>query len=55
MDCSLLLQIYIYSFCIPAPPSAELVQRVRELYQRNSSDVRFLIPVLHGLKKVNIY
>lgn len=37
----------------PAPPSAELVKRVRELYHRNSSDVRFLIPVLHGLQKVS--
>jgi len=36
-----------------ASPSAELVRRVRELYQRNSSDVRFLIPVLHGLQKVH--
>ena len=35
-----------------ASPSAELVKRVRELYTRNSSDVRFLIPVLHGLQKV---
>jgi hypothetical protein len=35
-----------------APPSPELVKRVRELYHRNSSDVRFLIPVLHGLQKV---
>ncbi len=25
---------------------------MRELYRRNSSDVRFLIPVLHGLQKV---
>ena len=33
-------------------PSIELVQRVRELYQKNSTDVRFLIPVLQGLTKV---
>lgn len=35
-------------------PSAELVDRVRELYQTRVSDVRFLIPVLNGLKKVEI-
>ena len=44
--CSLLYVIHV------ASPSAELVKRVRELYTRNSSDVRFLIPVLHGLQKV---
>lgn len=33
------------------PPSAELVKRVRELYQSRVSDVRFLIPVLNGLTK----
>lgn len=33
------------------PPSAELVQRVRELYHSRVSDVRFLIPVLNGLTK----
>lgn len=33
------------------PPSAELVSRVRELYQRRVPDVRFLIPVLTGLPK----
>lgn len=38
---------------ILAAPSPELVKRVRELHQRNSSDVRFLIPVLHGLQKVS--
>ena len=38
-----------------APPSPELVKRVRELYHRNSSDVRFLIPVLHGLQKVGVH
>lgn len=37
-----------------APPSPELVRRVRELYMRNSSDVRFLIPVLHGLHKQEV-
>ncbi|KAF6211989.1 hypothetical protein GE061_012506 [Apolygus lucorum] len=34
-----------------APPSNELVERVRELYQTRVSDVRFLIPVLNGLTK----
>ncbi|XP_037069858.1 symplekin-like [Pollicipes pollicipes] len=33
------------------PPSAELVDRVRDLYQKRVSDVRFLIPVLNGLRK----
>ncbi|XP_014288731.1 symplekin isoform X1 [Halyomorpha halys] len=35
-------------------PSAELVDRVRELYRTRVSDVRFLIPVLNGLKKGEI-
>ena len=35
-------------------PSIGLVGRVRELYKNNPSDVRFLIPVLHGLQKVII-
>jgi len=33
-------------------PSAELVNKVRELYEKKSQDVRFLIPVLVGLSKV---
>ncbi|CAH2041674.1 unnamed protein product, partial [Iphiclides podalirius] len=32
-----------------APPSPELVSKVRELYATRVSDVRFLIPVLNGL------
>lgn len=40
---------------IVVPPSADLVERVRELYNQNPSDVRFLIPVLHGLQKVHLY
>ena len=45
--------VIVYFVCVHvASPSAELVKRVRELYTRNSSDVRFLIPVLHGLQKV---
>ncbi|XP_014229710.1 symplekin [Trichogramma pretiosum] len=37
-----------------ATPSAELVARVRELYQTRVSDVRFLIPVLNGLTKKEV-
>jgi len=37
-----------------ALPSAELVSRVRNLYAKRVSDVRFLIPVLNGLAKVEI-
>ncbi|CAK1542923.1 unnamed protein product [Leptosia nina] len=37
-----------------APPSPELVSRVRELYATRVSDVRFLIPVLNGLSKREI-
>ncbi|XP_043283816.1 symplekin [Venturia canescens] len=37
-----------------SPPSAELVSRVRELYQTRVSDVRFLIPVLNGLTKKEV-
>ncbi|GJQ67330.1 hypothetical protein Trydic_g8229 [Trypoxylus dichotomus] len=35
-------------------PSAQLVQRVRELYNTRVSDVRFLIPVLNGLTKKEV-
>ena len=35
-----------------APPSSDLVNRVREVCQR-SGDVRLLIPILHGLQKVS--
>ena len=38
--------------CFVAPPSRELVEKVRDLYQKRVSDVRFLIPVLTGLEKV---
>ncbi|XP_053608461.1 symplekin [Plodia interpunctella] len=37
-----------------APPSAELVSMVRELYATRVADVRFLIPVLNGLSKKEI-
>ena len=35
-------------------PSAELVNRVRDLYQKRVPDVRFLIPVLNGLSKKEV-
>ena len=51
--CVWMFLVIVYFVCVHvASPSAELVKRVRELYTRNSSDVRFLIPVLHGLQKV---
>lgn len=34
------------------PPSPELVERVRDLYHKRVPDVRFLIPVINGLEKV---
>ncbi|XP_072031485.1 LOW QUALITY PROTEIN: symplekin-like [Amphiura filiformis] len=37
-----------------APPSPDLVKRVRDLYNRRVSDVRFLIPVLIGLEKTEV-
>jgi len=37
-----------------ALPSTELVSRVRNLYVKRVSDVRFLIPVLNGLAKSEI-
>ncbi|GBP32433.1 Symplekin [Eumeta japonica] len=40
--------------CLTAPPSVELVSRVRDLYATRVSDVRFLIPVLNGLTKKEI-
>lgn len=36
------------------PPTPQLVQRVRELYNTRISDVRFLIPVLNGLTKKEV-
>ena len=39
---------------ITALPSVELVSRVRNLYSKRVSDVRFLIPVLNGLSKAEI-
>ncbi|ESO08850.1 hypothetical protein HELRODRAFT_97791 [Helobdella robusta] len=37
-----------------AMPSVELVDRVRDLYNKRVSDVRFLIPVLNGLSKSEV-
>ncbi|XP_070578226.1 LOW QUALITY PROTEIN: symplekin-like [Ptychodera flava] len=37
-----------------APPSPELVKRVRDLYHKRVSDVRFLIPLLIGLEKKEV-
>ena len=37
-----------------ASPSPELVERVRDLYRKRVSDVRFLIPVLIGLTKEEV-
>lgn len=44
----------LYIILYVAIPSAELVARVRELYQTRVSDVRFLIPVLNGLTKKEV-
>ncbi|XP_059046679.1 symplekin-like [Achroia grisella] len=49
-----LLTRLVHIFTEKAPPSAELVSRVRELYATRVSDVRFLIPVLTGLSKKEI-
>ena len=46
--------IFLHQFSLPAVPTAELVKRVKELYHKRVSDVRFLIPVLTGLKKQEI-
>lgn len=36
------------------PPSLELVNKVRDLYNTRISDIRFLIPVLTGLTKSEV-
>ncbi|CAI8001683.1 Symplekin [Geodia barretti] len=46
-----LIMRILYILTENCPPSGGLVERVRELYKHNPSDVRFLIPVLHGLHK----
>lgn len=48
------LMQYATFLLFSAAPSAELVARVRELYQTRVSDVRFLIPVLNGLTKKEV-
>ena len=50
---SLVPQVFIA--VLAAVPSPELVDRVRDLYQKRVSDVRFLIPVLNGLSKVSSF
>ncbi|GIY72451.1 symplekin [Caerostris darwini] len=37
-----------------APPSVELVARVRDLYRKRVPDVRFLIPIINGLTKQEV-
>ncbi|GIX99472.1 symplekin [Caerostris darwini] len=37
-----------------APPSIELVSRVRDLYKKRVQDVRFLIPIINGLTKQEV-
>ena len=44
----------LFFFWLLAVPTDELVKRVKELYHKRVSDVRFLIPVLTGLKKQEI-
>ena len=41
-------------YLFTAPPSPELVDRVRDLYHKRVDDVRFLIPVLTGLTKKEV-
>ncbi|KAL5463371.1 hypothetical protein EMCRGX_G032264, partial [Ephydatia muelleri] len=43
----------LYILTETAPPSSDLVNRVREVCQR-SGDVRLLIPILHGLQKQEV-
>ncbi|KAM3958748.1 symplekin scaffold protein [Aphomia sociella] len=49
-----LLTRLVHIFTEKAPPSEELVSRVRDLYATRVSDVRFLIPILTGLSKKEI-
>ncbi|KAJ8719394.1 hypothetical protein PYW08_011569 [Mythimna loreyi] len=49
-----LLTRLVHIFTEKAPPSHELVSKIRELYATRVSDVRFLIPVLTGLSKKEI-
>ena len=45
---------YYVDYVFVDPPTNELVQKVKELYNKRVSDVRFLIPVLNGLQKHEI-
>ena len=45
---------FLDNYLFSAPPSVELVARVRDLYHTRVSDVRFLIPVLNGLTKKEV-
>ena len=54
---SMILILIDYSYhnlCYLATPTAELVKRVRDLYEKNGQYVRFLIPILNGLEKVSL-
>jgi symplekin len=46
-----------FSLCIfllrVVPPSNELIKNIRDLYYKRISDVRFLIPILTNLQKVD--
>lgn len=44
----------VYILAEKEPPTMELVNKVRELYQSKVSDVRFLIPVVNSLTKSEI-
>ncbi|XP_052742119.1 symplekin isoform X2 [Bicyclus anynana] len=50
-----LLTKFVHILTEKAPPSPELVSKVRELYATRISDVRFLVPVLNGLSKKEIF
>ncbi len=52
--CIFLLVLFEIIYLILAFPTVELVNKVRELHEKKSQDVRFLIPVLVGLSKVVI-
>jgi len=52
VDC--LIYLSLRSLFSLDPPTSELVQKVKELYHKRVSDVRFLIPVLNGLLKHEI-
>lgn len=47
--------LFLNIFLIAEPPTEDLVLRVKELYESRVPDVRFLIPVLTGLSKNEIF